>query len=210
MEIQCEDLESLAKPLLERIKALLEEIPARLIVDAEDVGSVISTLTVGISESPQWKLEATSFFGMGLIRISKKTVEYQWVFNYAYLAIYRAKFAGKQIGGEIRLDDDPNLDLPRQMLTWAQKDVAAFGDASPPDTFPHPDFAAEYGGLIEAASTLTLHSMRFHFFHELAHLFFSLKGITFDRKIDEEKACDDKAIEWTMNSTTLEEERDKV
>lgn len=208
MEIQCVDLESLARPLLEQMQPLLEAVPARLTMDVDEVQGLISNLIIAVSESSKWVLEATGFSNIGVIRISKKTVEYQWVFNYAYLAIYRKKFQGQQIGGEIRLDDDPDLVLPREILTWTQRDIAAFGDASPPEIFPRPNLQAEHGTLIEAASTLTLHSMRFHFFHELAHLFFRLQEIEFDRRIDEERACDDKAIAWTMHLTPLDDERD--
>jgi hypothetical protein len=210
MNVECKDLESMAKPLLEQLAILLEEFPQRLQVDVGTVSELIDNLTLSVSESPQWVLEAASFFGNGVIRISKKTVEYQWVFNYAYLAIYRKKFAGKMIGGEIRLDDDPDLTVPVAMLNWAQADVAAFGVASPPADFPAPDLEAEHGSLVEAASVLRLHSLRFHFFHEMAHLFFRTTGVVFDMKIDEERACDKKAIEWTMHFTPLvEDERDE-
>lgn len=193
MDIEFSDgLEFPVRPLMEAVPEMLAEIPEKAREDAEILKLTLDDLRVRITGSDNWRFEASGF---GILYISRRAFEFLWVFVYAHLVIYAKIFAERRVAGDIDIGKHPELALPREMLTWLHSDVARHGQAMPVH-FPSPDPKVERKSLEGIAFRLALHAIRFHIFHELAHLVFARKGNRPPLLLDEERACDLQAIRW--------------
>ncbi len=182
---------------------MLAEIPERARDDSDVLKGVIDNLHVRVTGSDTWRFEASGF---GILYISRRALECLWVFVYGHLVIYAKSFEGKSVFGDIDIARHPELELPRAMLTWLHSDIALTGEPMP-SHFPAPSQTAARESVDGVAFRLTLHAIRFHIFHELAHIVFARVRNRPAALRDEEQACDLTAIRWvnSRNATDFRE-----
>jgi hypothetical protein len=159
--------------------------------DAEAIAHIVDRLYLRVTGTKTWHCEASAF---GIVYLSKKTIEILWAFVYAHRSVYVRKVEGKMISGDLDLEDDEELALPREMLSWVRSEEVLRGEGDMPAGFPVPPEAPEAGSIEAWSIEVTRRALQFHLFHELAHIFFA--NTDFPQLIDLEAACDAKAIEW--------------
>jgi hypothetical protein len=192
-EIFPEGLDFSVRPLMERVPAVIQQIPAFATKNAEDLREIVESLHLRVTGMRTWRLEAHPY---GIVYVSKKAIEVLWAFAFAHVSIYEHLFAGKAVAGDIELEDYPELAVPRQLLHWCYAEAQDDAIDELPVVTPVPNPDAALDSVEEKAFSITLYALLFHLYHELSHVYFDRINTRFDHPIKAEQACDSNAIEW--------------
>lgn len=71
------------------------------------------------------------------------------------------------------MEDDQELTLPREMLSWVRSDEVLGGEGEMPASFPVPPETPAVDSIEAWSIETTRRALQFHLFHELAHIFFA-------------------------------------
>ncbi len=152
-EIFPDGLNFSVRPLMERVSTLIKEIPVYTTKNREGLRRIVDSLQLRVTGMRTWRLEAHPF---GILYVSKKPIEVSWAFSFAHVSIYEHNFAGKSVAGDIELENQPEPDVPRQLLGWCYKESKDDDGADLPDVAPLPNSAVTDDSLEEKTFNITL------------------------------------------------------
>jgi hypothetical protein len=94
MDVGYPDGEDFAvRPLMQGIPDLVNDALRIESVDAKAIAHIVDRLYLRVTGTKTWRCEALA---LGILYLSKKTIEILWAFVYAHRSVYVRKFEGKK------------------------------------------------------------------------------------------------------------------